>query len=100
VLSPAENALLSSFRSSLRDRFGERLRGLKLFGSRARGTGRDDSDVDVLVDVRDVTAAERNEILDLAADLAVECGLVLSPLVVRDGLTRVSDDILREAIPL
>jgi predicted nucleotidyltransferase len=100
MLSPAENALLREFKGSLRKRFGERLRSLKLFGSRARGSGRDDSDLDVLVDIRDVTAAERGEILDLAADLTVEQGLVLSPLVVRDEVTSVSASIVREAIPL
>jgi predicted nucleotidyltransferase len=77
----------------------DRLLGLKLFGSRARGEGRDDSDLDVLVDVRDVTTDERGAILDLAHDLGLEADLVLSPLVLRARVTP-RPDILRDAVPL
>jgi predicted nucleotidyltransferase len=99
VLSPAETNLLVALKSALADRFGDRLLGLKLFGSRARGEGRDDSDLDVLVDVRDVTSSERAAILDLAHDLSLEHDLVLSPLVLRPGVTP-RPDILREAVAL
>ena len=100
MLSPAEAQILGAFKRALADRFGERLVGLRLFGSRARGAGRDDSDLDVIVDVADATMGERGEILDVAADLSVEHGLVLSPLVLREGAGRVRDEILREAVPL
>lgn len=99
MLSPAETNLLVALKSALADRFGDRLLGLKLFGSRARGEGRDDSDLDVLVDVRDVTSSERAAILDLAHDLSLEHDLVLSPLVLRPGVTP-RPDILREAVTL
>ena len=99
MLSPAEHAILHALRRALHGRFGDRLKGLSLFGSRARGEGRDDSDLDVLVEVRDATSAERGDVLDLAADLGVEHGLVLSLLVLREGTT-VPRDILREAVPL
>ena len=100
MLSAAELEILSLLKRGLVERFGDRLRGLALFGSRARGAGRDDSDLDLLVDVRDVTRDERGAILDLAADLSVEHGLLLSPLVVREGTTRLSQEILREAVSL
>ena len=99
MLSPAEHALLDGLKRSLRDAFGERLRSMKLFGSRARGSGRDDSDLDVLVDVRGVTRAERGRILDLGADLSLAHDLVLSLLVVRDGV-RIPEEIARDAVSL
>lgn len=99
MLSAAEAQLLDAFKRGLLAAFGDRLRGLSLFGSRARGEGRSDSDLDVLVDVRDVTRQERGAVLDLAADLSVEHGLVLSPLVLRPGVTP-RPEILREAVPL
>jgi uncharacterized protein len=100
VLSAAEVAVLGALKSSLTSLFGDRLRGLLLFGSRARGAGRDDSDLDVVVDVQGVTRDERGAILDLAADLSVEHGLVLSPLVVQEGRTRLPEGMLRGAVPL
>ena len=99
VLSAAELQLLGALKGALNALFGDRLVALKLFGSRARGEGRDDSDIDVLVEVRGVTHEERGAILDLAHDLGFEAGLVISPLVVRPGITP-RPEILREAVPL
>jgi predicted nucleotidyltransferase len=87
MLSPAEQACLGALKGSLRRRFGERLEALRLFGSRARGEGHPESDLDVLVAVRGLTRGERGEILDLALDLELEHGLLLSPLV-RDPAAR------------
>jgi uncharacterized protein len=82
VLSPAEKDLLSAFKAELSERFGSRLATVVLFGSRSRGEGRDDSDLDVLVAIRAGSRSDRRAVLDLAADLSVERGLVMSPLVV------------------
>ncbi len=42
-------ALLGQIKSRLNGVFGNRLRGVVLYGSEARGEARDDSDVDVLM---------------------------------------------------
>lgn len=42
------------------------MREVTLFGSHARGQAHEDSDVDVLVVVRDLTELERRDVLDLA----------------------------------
>jgi predicted nucleotidyltransferase len=81
VLSPAESDVLGRLKAALVDLFGPRLVELILFGSRARGRGRDDSDLDVIVGVRGLSRSERGDVIDLAADLGVESGLILSPLV-------------------
>jgi predicted nucleotidyltransferase len=81
TLSAQERGLLGAFAGALRARFGGRLRALVLFGSRARGSGRADSDLDVLVLIDQLTRAERGEVLDEGADLSLSWGLVLSPLV-------------------
>jgi len=41
--------LLARARERLREAFGERLRGVVLYGSEARGEATDDSDIDLLV---------------------------------------------------
>lgn len=58
-LSPQELLTLKELAEQLRRLFGDRLAELSLFGSRARGEGRDDSDLDVLVKVREPSRAER-----------------------------------------
>ena len=80
-LSPAEHELLRRLRASLEATFGERLAQLVVFGSRARGTGHEESDLDVLVLVDGLTSAERRQIIDHAYDLELDAGLRLSPLV-------------------
>ena len=82
TLPGAVSETLERFRSSLDERFGSRLRELRLFGSWARGEEHEDSDLDVLVIVDALTPEERHEVHALAynADLANEWLLLLSPL--------------------
>ena len=81
-LSPGERGVLARFRDGLAARLGTRLAEVILFGSRARGEGRGDSDLDVLILVHGLGRAERRALIDIAADLSTETGLVLSPTIV------------------
>ncbi|HEY3352302.1 MAG TPA: nucleotidyltransferase domain-containing protein [Polyangia bacterium] len=81
VLPPDVELSLARFRAALAERFGARLAAVLLFGSRARGEARPDSDVDVLVLVEGLTRAERHEVIDVAADLDYEHFVGLAPLV-------------------
>ena len=51
-LKPNERAALAELKRRLRERFGERLLRFVLFGSRARGEGNEESDLDVLLVIR------------------------------------------------
>ena len=82
VLPPSVRAVLEKYGQLLRARFGDRLSELRLFGSFARGDAHQDSDVDVLVVVADLTERERDEAIDLAYDARFDCEWVeLSPIV-------------------
>lgn len=81
MLSPAESAALATLKGDLETRFGDRLDGLLLFGSRARSEGTESSDLDVLVLVRGLSRDERREVIDMAYARELETGLALSPLV-------------------
>lgn len=84
--SPLEKIALERFMAWLRPRFGARLAGVTLFGSRARGEGHEASDLDLLVHIHAATRSERGEVLDAAWELEAELGVAISPLV-RDPAT-------------
>lgn len=86
-LSPAEKSALAAFTTGARALLGSRIARIVLFGSRARGEGRSDSDLDLVVEVESPTRTDRYQLIDLAADVGVEHSLVLSPVVTSvDGL--------------
>jgi uncharacterized protein len=103
-LSPLEIMAIGAFTRSVRGRFGARVERLSLFGSRARGEGRDDSDLDLFIAIRGMTRDDRREVLDAAADVGVEYGLALSPLVVDPSTWRedlpIASSIARDGVPL
>ena len=67
--SLGSDPILSRFRAALAEIYGARLDRVVLFGSRARGEGRPDSDYDVAVFLR--TLPDRWAELDRLADLRV-----------------------------
>ena len=75
-------AALGELAAALRSLYGERLRDLVLYGSRARGDAGWDSDVDVLVvlDRCEDFWAEFDRINDVAGALFLEHGVLLSAL--------------------
>ena len=67
VPDAATEAALRAFRARLQERFGAQLRGMVLFGSRARGDHRDDSDADVAIFLQPLTDAIAAQ-MDMASD--------------------------------
>lgn len=117
TVAPRQNALsavlaaaLARLGNAVRARFGARVREVVLFGSRARGDAHEDSDVDVLVVIDDLSDRERLTVLDLAfaLDAASEEWAGFSPLVysseqaaaMRAGGRRLFRDIDREGLRL
>jgi hypothetical protein len=107
-LTPAEQGALEGFVRDVRAAFGERLERLVLFGSRARGEGDEESDLDVLVLLRGATREDQLRIYDLAYDRYAEAGVDISPLVrtpedfarLRAQERRIALEVEREGVPL
>ena len=81
VRTPAEvRAILAEFRLGLESLYGDRLGGLYLFGSYARGEAEPESDLDVLIVLDDVTdyPDEVDRTGSLASELSLRHGLSLS----------------------
>lgn len=61
-----EKEILDSYCRSLRENFPEDVAEIILFGSRARGKGRSDSDIDLLIVLNTQDPHVKREVLDLA----------------------------------
>ena len=92
-LSPLEERALAAFVGSVRARFGERVAAVVLFGSRARGEGHAESDLDVLVLIQGLTRDDRRTVIDLAYDVELATRLVVAPIV-RDAARFQADSAL------
>ena len=58
---------------------------LRIFGSRARGDAREDSDLDVFIKVTDLDRSLREKIHDLAWEVGFKYDRVISTLVVTEA---------------
>jgi predicted nucleotidyltransferase len=108
-LPAAVESALERFAAAVRARFGDRVCEVTLFGSHARGDAHEDSDVDVLVVIADLTWPEHRETLDLAyrIDSSSDDLVGLSPIVysaerasdLRARERRLLRDVDREGVP-
>lgn len=77
---PQLDEILARLRSYLRETYGDRLSQIILYGSQARGDADLDSDIDVLVVLKDSfdfgTEVKRTN--DFIADLCLECTVLIS----------------------
>jgi len=87
--------VLSRFRAALAETYGERLERAVLFGSRARGDARPDSDYDVAVFIRELDGwlDEVIRLAHLGTEILLDTGAVISAKPFRAGA-------YNEALPL
>lgn len=108
MLAPATKAAVAEFSARVRSVFGPRLVRLVLFGSQARGAATEDSDVDVLVVIDQLTSVDGQEIDAIVGDILTRADVLLSPLVLssarfdelRARERRLVAEIDREGIPV
>lgn len=81
-LAPRDSHALQEFVERVRASLGSQLVELKLFGSKARGQDVPDSDIDVLVVVRDDRVAAEDAILDIAFEVNLAHEVYISPRVI------------------
>ena len=92
---PATIDVLRELKVRLQRRFGERLIGVHLFGSRARGTHRPDSDADVAVVLKGRIAhpfAVKRQIIEETYDLLLDRGLYIQPWPIEEGSLEAPDE--------
>ncbi len=76
------NPILARFRTVLGELYGDRLARVVLYGSRARGDHRADSDYDIAVFINNPGAlgAELHRLADVETDILCETGAVINAL--------------------
>jgi predicted nucleotidyltransferase len=79
--------VLKRFRAALDEMYGDRIERVVLFGSRARGDAREDSDYDVAVFLKDLTdrAPELDRLADLSTDILDKTGEFIHAMPYRAG---------------
>jgi predicted nucleotidyltransferase len=95
ALTAAERQALASVKTALKTLLGENLVSLRLFGSRARGEGTPESDLDVLVLVRTKDPALCRRIVEAALDADLAYDTNVAPTI----LTTTEYDLNRESAP-
>jgi predicted nucleotidyltransferase len=77
-----EDPILRRFRDALDALYGERIERVVLFGSRARGDARADSDYDLAVFIKDFGAfsAELDPLVEIETDILCDTGAVINAL--------------------
>lgn len=98
--------LLSELKGRLAGLYGQRLRGVYLFGSHARGEADEESDVDVLIvlDRVDGYCGEVDRTGGLIADLSLRYGVSISRVFATEAQWRADtsafyESIREEAVP-
>ena len=76
-----ERTAITEYVTRIQQRFADLILAVVLFGSKARGEGDAESDIDLLVLVKDATHAPRSELWRIAFDVSLEYNVVLSPRV-------------------
>lgn len=86
-LSTTERTILQRFAAQARTTLGDHLVSIVLFGSRARGDARPDSDIDVLLVVRNLEKISclLERLDDIVFDLLLEYGLLLAIVPVEES---------------
>ncbi len=103
-----EEKALTKLKDSLNEFLGDRIVGLIIYGSKARGDYGSESDIDIAIIIRELTRELKKQVFDIIVDIELEYLTPLSTLVLSEEHfeflkkreRRIALDIEREGIPL
>ena len=80
-LNEVEREVIGSFVKELKEKLGDEILSIRLFGSKVRGDFYEDSDIDIFVLVKEKTPDVRDKLAEITANYDIEYGLPLSPVL-------------------
>ena len=97
-LTVAADPVLLRFRAALDVLYGSKIERVVLFGSRARGDARPDSDYDIAVFLKDFHDrwSEVDRLVPLATDILYEDGAFIHAMPYREGAYRERTPLMHE----
>ncbi len=95
---PNTDPILARFRAALGEIYGDRLERVVLYGSRARGDHRPDSDYDIAVFIKDprTLGEEIRRLASVETDILWNTGAVINALPFRAGAYRERTGFMHE----
>ena len=81
-LSPNERQALLEFKAIVSNLLQKDLKKISLFGSKTKGKGSWESDLDVLLLIKDDASKLRNQIFDEAYQVNLKYGVYISPRII------------------
>ena len=95
---------VDEFVQKLKEKFGDRVESIIVFGSYARGESKEESDIDVLI-IGDI---KLDDVIDVAYPIFLKYGVYISPIVMSRGYfemlkaekTGFIENVLKEGITL
>ena len=107
-LTEKEKEGLERFKGALQSLLGDNLLSLRLFGSRARGEETDESDLDVLIIVKEKDRALCRRIVEESLEVDLACDMNLAPTILTAEEYRQNQEygtpfyrnVEREGVPL
>ena len=93
-----DDPILKRFRAALDALYGDRIERVVLYGSRARGDAREDSDYDVAVFLHELTERWRevHRIVEVETDILDDTGAVINAMPFPAGAYRQRTGFMRE----
>jgi uncharacterized protein len=95
---PEADAILTRFRAALGEIYGDRLERAVLYGSRARGDHRPDSDYDIAVFIKDPGSLGEGirRLAGIETDILIDTGALINALPFRAGAYRERTGFMHE----
>ena len=92
-LTETEKKVVAEFAKLVRTALGENLIDMEIFGSKVRGDFTGDSDMDILVVVKERTLDSMDRIAEITANLNIEYNLSISPVIFSEYEYKVNEDM-------
>ncbi len=80
-LNKQERKAIKKFKKELKKELGEQIVEIKLFGSKARGDFNKNSDIDILVVLKNDSEKNKDKVFDVVQNILLEFEVLLSPVI-------------------